>query len=72
MGDIEIDHSSEKLRRDVLTNVIIGGTGRYEGAFGIMTGTAEGGGRTREVNDWLNLPEGLLKVMSGYIKIPIK
>ncbi len=71
-GDIEIPHNSSFLRRDVLTNIIVGGTGAYEGAIGIMTGTAEGGGEVKTLDNGLTLPEGLLKVLSGYIKIPIK
>lgn len=70
VGDVEISHGFDYIRRDVLTNIIVGGTGRYEGAFGIMTGTAEGGGRLKEVKG-MTLPEALLKVLSGYIKLPI-
>lgn len=71
-GDQEIPYGSDYIRRDVLTNVIVGGTGRYEGARGIMIGTAEGSGSVANVGDDLTLPEGLLKCLDGYIKIPIK
>lgn len=74
-GDQEIPYASSFLRRDILTNVIVGGTGKYEGARGLMLGTAEGSGEVRVVEsdkipaDY-KLPEGLLKCLEGYIKIP--
>jgi len=71
-GDEEIPDDSSFIRRDILTNVIVGGTGRYEGARGIMIGTAEGSGEVKKLSDDLILPEGLLKCLTGYIKIPIK
>lgn len=60
------------LRNDVLLNVVVGGTGRYEGARGLLMGTAEGSGESKELRPEFFLPEGLLKLMEGYIKIPIK
>lgn len=71
-GDEEIEYGSDYIRRDILTNVIVGGTGKYEGARGLMLGTAEGSGDYKEVAEELTLPEGLLKCLEGYIKIPIK
>ena len=60
------------FRNDILINVVVGGTGRYEGAVGILSGTAEGSGDAKEVKPGFFLPEGLLKLLSGYIKIPVK
>lgn len=71
-GDEEIPMKTEYIRRDILTNIIVGGTGKYEGARGVMIGTAEGSGQVKEVAEELTLPEGLLKCLDGYIKIPIK
>lgn len=71
-GDDEIPYASSFLRRDALTNVIVGGTGKFEGARGILVGTAEGAGTVEKVGDDLTLPEGLLKCMTGFMKIPIK
>ena len=59
-------------QEDVLLNVVCGGTGRYEGARGLLMGTAEGSGGAKELRPGFFLPEGLLKLMEGYIKIPKK
>lgn len=58
------------FKNDVLINMVVGGTGRYEGAVGILSGTAEGSGDAREVKKDFYLPEALLKLMTGYIKLP--
>lgn len=71
-GDEEIPADASFIRRDILTNIIVGGTGKYEGARGVMIGTAEGSGDYKEVAEDLTLPAGLLKCLDGYIKIPIK
>lgn len=71
-GDEELPDDTVLIRRDILTNVIVGGTGRYEGAVGLMTGTAEGNGKTRKFDEELTLPEALIKNLTGYLKIPIK
>jgi hypothetical protein len=60
------------IRRDVLVNVIIGGTGAYEGAVGLMIGTAEGGGESHVVAEGHTLPDSIMKLLTGYIKLPIK
>lgn len=46
----------------------------FEGARGIMIGTAEGSGTVEKTGkeDDLTLPEGLLKCLTGFMKIPIK
>ena len=64
-------------RQDVLINVIVGGTGKFEGARGLMIGTAEGGGPTKVCGKWpdgsdLELPETIMKDLQGYIRIPAK
>lgn len=71
-GQLEIPLNSEGERRDVLVNVIVGGTGAYEGAFGLMMGTAEGSGELGKAPDGSMLPEALIKDLSGYIKIPVE
>ena len=72
-SDVTIPLGTDYIRRDILTNVIVGGTGRYEGARGLMLGTAEGSGETKDIDgDGFILPEGLLKCLDGYIKIPVK
>ena len=71
-GDEGVPSKTVELRRDILTNVIVGGTGRYKGATGLMIGTAEGSGQSKLVNEEIQqtLPQALLKCLEGYIKIP--
>lgn len=69
-----IVYNSEYTRQDVLVNVVVGGTGRYEGARGLLIGTAEGGGVTKVCGKMmdgsdLELPETIMKDLSGYIRI---
>lgn len=69
-----VRYNSEYTRQDVLLNVIVGGTGKYEGARGIMVGTAEGGGDTKIVGKMpdgspLELPATIMKDLAGYIRI---
>ncbi len=72
-----IGFNSELQRQDVLINVIVGGTGKYEGARGLMIGTAEGAGTGKVCGKWpdgsdLELPETIMKDLQGYIRIPEK
>ena len=62
--------TSEKM--DELINVIVGGTGAYDGANGILLGHTQGRGPATEVDNGITLPRSLLKIMQGYINIPIK
>jgi hypothetical protein len=59
-------------RMDYLINVIVGGTGAYEGATGMLVGRTPGRGKSTEVSQGINLPVSILKLMNGYIKIPVK
>lgn len=56
-------------RGDTLINIIVGGTGRYAGATGVLIGTTSGGG-VYDTVDGMTLPQTLFKLMEGYIKIP--
>ena len=58
-------------KQDELLNIIVGGTGAYKGANGLMLGTADGRGPAAEVAPDIWLPRSLLKIMEGYINIPI-
>ena len=72
VGDEGVPNKTVQLRRDILTNVIVGGTGKYEGARGLMIGTAEGSGWSKVCNEETGqtLPQALLKCLEGYIRIP--
>lgn len=70
-----IVYNSEYTRQDVLVNVVVGGTGRYEGARGILVGTTEGGGITKVCGKMpdgsdLELPETIMKDLDGWIRFP--
>ena len=70
-----IVYNSEYTRQDVLVNVVVGGTGRYEGATGLLIGTTEGGGVTKVCGKMpdgsdLELPETIMKDLQGYIRLP--
>ncbi|MDC7126846.1 MAG: hypothetical protein PQJ46_14840, partial [Spirochaetales bacterium] len=54
-------------REDALVNVIVGGTGAYEGATGILVGHTPSSGELKGEN---NLPKALFKLMEGFIKLP--
>lgn len=71
-GDEGVPDNSLECRRDILTNVIVGGTGRYEGIRGLMMGTAEGSGDSKLMDEemGMTLPRCLLKCLEGYVKIP--
>lgn len=73
-GDEEVPDRSVLERRDILVNVIVGGTGRYEGIRGLMIGTAEGSGDSVVVDQesGQTLPKALLKCLEGYVKIPME
>ena len=59
-------------RNDAIINVIVGGTGTYEGALGLMIGRTEGSGEIRNASNGTPLPTVLLKLMEGYISLPVK
>jgi hypothetical protein len=70
-------YNSTYVRQDVLVNVVVGGTGRYEGARGILVGTTEGAGERKPVaqlpdGNALELPATIIKHLEGYIRIPVK
>ena len=71
-GDEGVPDDTLECRRDILTNVIVGGTGRYEGIRGLMLGTAEGSGDSKLMDEemGMTLPKCLLKCLEGYAKIP--
>lgn len=60
-------------RQDALVNVVIGGTGDFEGCTGILIGKTMGAGEYSTVGaNWnpnYTLPSTLLKVMTGYVKM---
>lgn len=61
----------EGNKMDELINVVVGGTGAYEGAVGMWVGHTEGWGEMSPVGDGsMTLPKSLFKIMDGYIELP--
>ena len=57
--------------RNMMINLVVGGTGPYAGATGLWTGYTEGRGVMSSPVPGSHLPQVLMKVMNGYVKIPI-
>ncbi len=55
-------------KMDYLVNVIVGGTGRYKNATGMLLGRTPGRGDDPDSS----LPLSLIKIMEGYINIQVK
>ena len=73
VGNLEpYDADIDDGKMDYLMNVIVGGSGAYEGATGMLLGRTPGKGANTEVSGGISLPVSILKLMDGYIKIPIK
>lgn len=72
VGNVEPAVDADDGRMDYLINVIVGGTGAYEGATGMLLGETSGRGKSTKVSEGVSLPVSILKLMEGYIKIPEK
>jgi hypothetical protein len=71
-GRLEPEVPEDDGRMDYLINVIVGGTGAYEGATGMLLGATPGRGKQAQVSEGVSLPVSILKLMKGYIKLPVK
>jgi hypothetical protein len=56
--------------RDLIFNVVVDGTGAYKGATGVWMGRTEGVDPRVQVAPGKMAAETLLKLMTGYVKIP--
>ena len=54
---------------DYLINVIVGGTGAFEGATGVLLGVTPGRGPNQDTGYGVALPDSILKLMRGYVLI---
>ena len=73
VGNLEpYDSEVDDGKMDYLINVIVGGTGAYEGAKGMLLGRTPGKGASTEITGGISLPVSILKLMEGYIQIPVK
>lgn len=57
-------------RVDAVVNVVLGGTGDFAGASGVWVGTTSGRGEGSEVAPGISLPDSILKLMEGYVRVP--
>lgn len=69
-GSLEPNIRGTYVRSDYLMNVIVGGTGKFKGATGMLLGRTMGAGDAAEVAPGLILPKSIIKDMEGYITIP--
>lgn len=56
--------------RDLIFNVVIDGSGAYKGATGVWIGRTEGVDPSKQVSETRKGKITLLKIMSGYVKVP--
>ena len=68
VGTISRGEGFEKV--DTIVNVVVGGTGEFEGASGVWVGTTSGRGEASEVAPGRSLPASILKLMQGYVRVP--
>lgn len=72
MGNIQ-PKVDDDGKMDYLMNIIVGGTGAFEDATGILLGITPGRGAEEEVGDYgISLPDSILKLMNGYVVTPPK
>jgi len=64
--------TSSEGRKDEIVNIVVGGTGAFENATGLWVGITQGQGKVSEVAPGRKLPESILKLMSGYVRLPVK
>jgi hypothetical protein len=58
-------------KMDCLINVVVGGTGIFKGCNGMLIGRTPGRGASSDVGGGLLLPVSILKLMEGYINVPV-
>ena len=66
----DTDDQGNGASRNMMVNLVVGGSGAYVGATGIWTGFTEGRGTVSSPAAGRMLPAVLLKIMNGYVKIP--
>jgi hypothetical protein len=62
--------TTSEARKDEIVNIIVGGTGAFQGATGLWVGQTQGQGKVSEVAPGRKLPESILKLMNGYVRLP--
>ncbi len=54
---------------DQVLNVVLGGTGKFKNASGFWVGTTAGRGQLKAIRPEWSLPDSILKLMEGYVRI---
>ncbi|MCA9473991.1 MAG: hypothetical protein KC594_18155 [Nitrospira sp.] len=69
VGTIEpLDEGGGRI--DSVVNYVVGGTGAFAEATGVWVGRTLGRGQMQSVDDQLELPDSILKIMNGYVRTP--
>lgn len=66
----QFDRADRNEHKDILVNVVVGGTGAYAGASGLWTGATLGRGAMKPLPNGAALPVSILKLMQGYLRLP--
>lgn len=69
VGNLFTDSASTD-KKDQLINIVVGGSGEFTGATGLWVGDTQGRGEVAPVASGQKLPTSILKLMSGYIRLP--
>jgi len=56
-------------RNSEVVNIVVGGSGDFAGASGVWVGTTDGRGQVQSIREDLSLPQSIMKLMDGYIRI---
>jgi len=56
-------------RNSEVVNIVVGGSGQFTGASGVWVGTTDGRGQVQPIREDLSLPQSIMKLMDGYIRI---
>jgi len=59
-----------EVHKDALTEIVVGGTGAFEGISGTWVGQAVGRAQRVEIRANFGLPETIIKTMHGHVRIP--
>lgn len=69
VGGVQRDDSHD-VRVDEVLNVVLGGTGKFQGASGFWVGSTAGRGKMQAIRANWSLPNSILKIMDGYVRLP--
>ncbi|MGC3981721.1 MAG: hypothetical protein QM808_10700 [Steroidobacteraceae bacterium] len=68
VGSVSLNEARNEHVDQVL-NVVLGGTGKFKNASGFWVGTTSGRGQLKAIRPEWSLPDSILKLMEGYIRM---